>query len=74
MTRQKPERPAYPTLVTLLLIPYFFNRLNMILKTLHRQAHPLASPAQQLELLHDSNVLRLRQIRRSSSAEWRCHG
>lgn len=29
----------------------------MILKTLHRQAHPLASPAQQLELLHDSNVL-----------------
>jgi radical SAM/Cys-rich protein len=29
----------------------------MILKTLHRQSHPLASPIQQLEMLHDPNVL-----------------
>jgi radical SAM/Cys-rich protein len=29
----------------------------MILKTLHRQSHPLASPIQQLEILHDPNVL-----------------
>ena len=29
----------------------------MILKTLQRQAHPLASPVQQIELLQDPNVL-----------------